>query len=215
MKVLHWPLSLSHQHSLQLFYYTSRFKTAWPITSSPFSLSGRLEVSILALLARWYNVSGWPVSLLANHGSVFAKGPKEVPMQYQCVWAGPLATFAWTRVGWSGYPNLFVWFSAAPHAYTLSIIFWLYLSFLYYLNFFPFSVIHLLHARASFSSHNIYYTFPFPSTVVNHDENIALETRCSSSPCRARQGLQILSLLGRKHFYRGMVHMCTGKTLFA
>lgn len=42
-KVPHWPLSLSHQHSLQLFYYTSGFKPAWPIAPSPFSLSGRLE----------------------------------------------------------------------------------------------------------------------------------------------------------------------------
>lgn len=82
--------------------------------------------------------------------------------------------------------------------------------------FFPFSFIHLLHPRASFSSHNIYYTFPFPSTVINHNENTALESwqnkRCSSSPCRARQGLQILSLLGCKHIYQGMVHLCIGKT---
>lgn len=34
---------LSHQHSLQLFYYKSGFKPARPITPSPSSLSGRLE----------------------------------------------------------------------------------------------------------------------------------------------------------------------------
>lgn len=43
IKVLHWPFHLSHQFSLQLFYYKSGFKPAQPITPSPFSLSGRFE----------------------------------------------------------------------------------------------------------------------------------------------------------------------------
>lgn len=99
--------------------------------------------------------------------------------------------------------------------HTLSIIFSFCLSPPHYFTF-PLSVIHLLHPRASFSCHNIYCTFLFLSTVINHDENAALESWqnkiCTSSPCTARQGVQILSLLGCKQIYQGMVRLCIGKT---
>lgn len=102
------------------------------------------------------------------------EGPNAISTQ--CVWAGPLAACAWTRVGWSGYPSLAVCLSAAPHAYTLSIIFSLYLSPLYYLIFFPLSCLFTFYIRCFILLRNVYYTFPFPSTVINDDENTALES---------------------------------------
>lgn len=126
------------------------------------------------------------MSLLANHGSVFAEGPEEVPMQYRlCVWAGPLAASAWAGVGWSGYPGLCVppcctsCIHSFHHLLTLSVT--------SLAPFLPFSVIHLSRPRGSSSSspHITYYMFPFPSAVINHNENTALESwwkkRCAAS----------------------------------
>lgn len=156
------------------------------------------------------------MSLLANHGSVFAEGPEEVPMQYRlCVWAGPLAPSAWTGVGWSGYPGLCVpprctsCIHSFHHLLTLSVTSLL-------APFLPFSVIHLSRPRASASSsssHITYYTFPFPSTVINHGEHTALESwwnkRCAA-PMRSEAATTNTPHLAVNIFIR-MVRLCVGK----
>lgn len=136
----------------------------------------------------------------------------------QCVWASPLATLAWTRVGWRGYPNLSLLLSASSlhlsffHMYTLSIFLSLYLphislcylssslQIVFYLSHLFMVYITMLHSPSA-----IFFSFStFCRDKPQWKRNTALQTwqskRYLSSPCRARwRGLQILYLLGKTY----------------
>lgn len=66
-----------------------------------FSLSRWLRVHISGA-RKMISCSGWPVSLLANPGCLFAKGLQEVPMQYPLSASGQAHQLLQPRLQWVG-----------------------------------------------------------------------------------------------------------------